>query len=120
MERESVNLKLEEYFGHEMLSVHVIQASPSKALILVELKMDYVLVTVSDFTHLPIGDLDVYIDLRVNKTDSPVVDMAKMIELLQMDTEKGVKQVHERVLEMTGELADLSKSFSKGSVLSLK
>jgi hypothetical protein len=120
MEREVVNFKLEEYFGHEIQSVHVIKSNQAKALVLVELKNDYLLVTVSDFNHLPIGDFDIFIDIRTKKTDNPVTDMAKMIELLQIDTEKGIKQLNERVLEMTGDLADLNKSFSKGSVLSLR
>jgi predicted class III extradiol MEMO1 family dioxygenase len=119
MEKEVVNLKLEEYFGHHIKTAHIIQSNHLKALVLVELQTDYLIVTVSDFTHLPIGDYDVYIDYRLKKTNDPVYDMAKMIELLHIDTEKGIKQLHEKVLEMTGELSDLSKSFKKGTVLSL-
>lgn len=120
MEREVVNQKLEEYFGHQMKTAHIIQSNKSKALVLVELPTDYLIVTVSDYTNLPIGDYDIYIDYRLKKTKDPVYDMAKMIELLHFDTEKGIKQLHEKVLEMTGELSDLSKSFKNGSVLSLK
>jgi hypothetical protein len=120
MEREVINKHLELFFENQIQSVHFIQTTETKALVLVELDSTYLIVTVSDHTSLPIGDFDVYIDLRVDKTNHPVADMAKMIELIQLDIEKGLKTHHEKVLEMTGELAELSKAFSKTSVLSLK
>lgn len=117
LEKELVNQKLEDHFGENYISEVSISSTESKSLILVETKTDFALVTVKDFTHLPIGDIDLFIEKRVTKTDNPLYDMADMIRFLQMDTDKNLKQLQDKVLEITGELVDVSKSFSKTSVL---
>lgn len=116
LEKELVNQKFEDLFGSSLVS-EPIYSTDSKALVLIETKSDYALVTVADFTHLPIGDYDVFIENRVKKTGNHLKDMAKMITFLQTDTEKSVKQLQTRLLEITGELVDTSKTFSKTSVL---
>jgi hypothetical protein len=119
LEKDLVNQKLEELFEGSFVS-EVIHSTESKELVLIETKTDFALVTIKDFTHLPIGDYDVFIEKRVNKTESPLKDMAKMIAFLQNDTEKSVKQLQDKLLEMTGELVDTSKTFSKTAVLAIQ
>jgi hypothetical protein len=120
LEQEIINQKIKDFFQNDFVSKEIIHSTESKSLILIETKTDYALVTIKDFTHLPIGDYDLFIETRIKKTDSVLKDMAQMINFLQMDSERCVKQLQDKILEITGELLEVNKSIDNISILTCK
>lgn len=116
LEKVLVKQKLVDIFGEGYLT-ETIDSSKTKALILVETKSDVALVSISDFTHLPIGDYDVFIENRFNKSGSYLKDMAKMIFFLQEDTKMNIEKIQERLLEVSNELINAKNNVNAAFVL---
>ncbi|QOK30063.1 hypothetical protein IIE26_27225 (plasmid) [Cytobacillus oceanisediminis] len=113
--KEVIDEKLGELF--DIQSKAIIQSTGAKQIILVETTTDYVLVTIKDFTDQPIGNYDIFVEHRVRKGDSHLTDMANMISFLQMDSEKNILRLQERIFNITTDLIDAAKSFNENTIL---
>jgi len=71
------------YEKNEMQRFNLIGTNEKEVLALVECQRTYELVSIQDDTNKPIGDIDLYVNVRVDKTKDPFNDIALLLSKLQ-------------------------------------
>lgn len=117
LDNNIVEQKLFELFGVNIVSQEKIHSSETTVIALVETNEDYALVSIKDFTDQPIGDVDLFVEVRIKKTGSTLKDMAEMVMFLKKESDYLVQQVQEKIEEYANGLNDYSKSLGKYSVI---
>ena len=117
---EILNQKVTEVFGATKVSQEIIQLTNKAALILIETNADYALVTVKDFTEeQPIGDHDLFVEVRIQKSGNTLKDMGELIKFLQRDTNEIVNQIQSKIYEYTETLNETAKNIGINSIVKL-
>lgn len=115
---EKVREKLQLIFGSEYKTGEVIASNDKKMILLIETQDVISLVNITDFTELPIGDYDVFIEHKVKKTGNLLADMTQMLQFIHLNSKKRDKYLQERLLEITNDIVATSKEYNRSSVLS--
>lgn len=118
LDNKIVEKKLNELFGVNIVSQEAIHSSEKTVITLVETNEDYALVSVKDFTDQPIGDVDLFVEVRIKKSGSTLKDMAEMVSFLKKESDYYVQQIQEKIEEYSNGLNDYSKTLGKNSIFS--
>lgn len=117
LEREVVNQKLRDVFGNDYATETIFEGK-DKALILIETQKDYALVSISDLWSYSIGDYEVFVETRIQKSGNHLKDMANIIYYLQTDTIKNVDYHQRKIADLTKEIEDATKGLNNILILS--
>ncbi|RTR26572.1 hypothetical protein EKG37_21105 [Robertmurraya yapensis] len=119
LNNEILNQKITEVFGASKLAQEIIQQTDKAALILVETNEDYALITVKDFTELPIGGHDLFVEARIQKSGDTLKDMGELIKFFQQNINEIVNQFQNKIFEYTETLNETAKNIGINSIAKL-
>lgn len=107
------------YEKNEMQRFNLIGTTEKEVLALVECQSTYELVSIQDHTNKPIGDVDLFVNIRVDKTEDPFNDIALLLSKLQTIEKDSSEALISKLDKVVNELTEAQHHSMKSLPLNL-